>query len=960
MTSAPERGDEHVSDEAWAAFVSGALDEDAAAAVRAHLASCALCAASRVAIETTMALPESAASLPGAADEALARGSTLGRYLLLDVIGRGGIGLVYAAYDPELDRKVAIKLLRPEGPATDGTDESGASRRRGRLLREAQAMAKLSHPNVLPVYDVGTANGQVFMAVELMEGGTLKRWERLRPRTWREIVAVYIEAGRGLAAAHAAGIVHRDFKPDNVLLGADGRPRVTDFGLARAGVAPPDATLLDRSDVGVSQTEEGALVGTPAYMSPEQFLGEMADARSDQFSFAAALYEALYGQRAFAGDTFGALRHSVLLGKPRDPPAGSAVPGHLRRVLLRALSRDPAARYPDLDELLGELRRDPARARRRGGLAVAALVALAAGVATVVRGARLEARACEAQEAAVGEVWNEGARKAAEQAFLATGLPYAGRAFESTRRALDDYAQQWARRAREACEATRIRREVSPAVLELRLACLETRRRELGALARLLATADASLVERGVAAAEQLKSLEPCDDVAGLTAGVPLPKTAEARARLDALEARVAEARALRSAGRFASALTMTNGLEADAVALAYTPVESEVRYLRGILQQRAGDAEGARTTLRAAYSAAEEARRDELKAEIALGLATSVVNHDSRFEEAQAWLALARSIDRRVGEPPALDAEVAATSCSLALKEARYRDAEADARRAIERAELAHGKGTVGSTEAYRCLGDALKRQGRFEDAYRVLEQVRAVLEAALGPEHPDVGVVYDRETVLFNLADDGARALEHGHKALAILEKALPPGDIAIADALSHVAVANQHLHRVDETITFEQRALTIYEAKYGADSRDAAISYANIAAALNEVKRYDEALAMSRRALALYEQQLPARHPSLAVPLANVATALTGLGRPGEAVPFLERAFELRRADDDPCEAFLAVEALLADALWEGRVARPRARTLMEDARRLAQSCGRSELVGQHEAWLAKHRP
>jgi serine/threonine protein kinase len=342
----------------------------------------------------------------------LPRGSTIGRYLVIALIGKGGMGEVYAAYDPELNRKVAIKLFRAQ--RAEGADPSEG---RARLLREAQAIARLSDPHVVVIYDVGTFDDRVFLAMEFIDGYTLGYWLHAAPRTWREIVATFVAGGRGLASAHRAGIVHRDFKPENVMMTHDGKIRVMDFGLARTieqdGVARdlsttaslrprPGAAPQFSSDANQDQlstrdlsprqltgalpiesslTMTGALIGTPAYMAPEQFTGDTIDARTDQFSFCVALYEALYGTRPFAGDSLPALTANVTAGRVRPPPASARVPGWLRRVLLRGLRADRTQRYPSMEALLAALSHDPARTSRNWTalVAVAALL-VAAGI----------------------------------------------------------------------------------------------------------------------------------------------------------------------------------------------------------------------------------------------------------------------------------------------------------------------------------------------------------------------------------------------------------------------------------------------------------------------------------------------------------------------------------------------------------------------------------------------------
>ena len=274
---------------------------------------------------------------------------TIDRYRIVSCIGQGGMGIVYAARDERLGRTVALKLLRPELGRT-GT---------GDLAREAQSLAKLSHPNVVAVFDVGEHAGQLFVAMEYVEGQSMRRWLET-PRSLAEVLAVFIAAGEGLAAAHRAGLVHRDFKPDNVLVGADGRPRILDFGLARGPdhqrhPSPPAFDELAEATA-TSLSRHGVVLGTPAYMAPEQHLGERADARSDQFGYCVALYQGLYRSLPFATDDLRALSLAIVSGKLTPPPVLPNVPDRLRRLVIRGLRVDPDARYADMDVLLAELR----------------------------------------------------------------------------------------------------------------------------------------------------------------------------------------------------------------------------------------------------------------------------------------------------------------------------------------------------------------------------------------------------------------------------------------------------------------------------------------------------------------------------------------------------------------------------------------------------------------------------
>jgi TPR repeat protein/predicted Ser/Thr protein kinase len=340
-------------------YVEGVLSPEQRGAIESHALQCSVCG-QLLALAATSGSDGAPAPLP------VVIGARIGRFVVQGLLGTGAMGVVYAARDPELDRPVALKLVREDSTA-----------RRERLAREAQALARVSHPNVCAVYDIGTHDGQLFIAMELVDGSTLARWMRERPRGVREVLPVFVAAARGLAAAHGAGVVHRDFKPDNVLLGNDGRVRVTDFGLATMS-AGPDAHVPGGSPSPASPalTRAGAIVGTPFYMSPEQHAGQAADERSDQFSFAAALYEALHGRRPFAGRTLEHLAEDTREGRILPPPAGARVPGWLDRAVRRALSPRPEARFPSMGHVADLLE----RRRVRGWRWAAVTVAIAAAV----------------------------------------------------------------------------------------------------------------------------------------------------------------------------------------------------------------------------------------------------------------------------------------------------------------------------------------------------------------------------------------------------------------------------------------------------------------------------------------------------------------------------------------------------------------------------------------------------
>ena len=382
---------EHLDDNAASEFVSGSLPPSALGKVEGHLAGCRECRALVAALAADPGDDSNAATFrherPSASQvgelprKTLAIGDRVGRYLVLSSIGAGGMGVVFAAYDPQLDRKIALKLLR-SGLAVSSKDA------RTRLRREAQAIAQLSHPNVVSVYDVGTTDdGDLYIAMEFVEGDTLTTWLRKYPRTWREIIDVFLQAARGLWSAHGVGLLHRDFKPDNVLVGSDSRVRVTDFGLARSVLAPDEVTQVrpEMTALNIALTATGTVLGTPRYMPPEQMTGPDLDARSDQFSFCVALYEALYGMHPLRdGTSISMLEHG---DRALAPPEGLKIPASIGRAVLRGLERDRARRFTSMGALIDELVPPPRRSPvRYAGFAVAAVLLVGGTTAMVFGG----------------------------------------------------------------------------------------------------------------------------------------------------------------------------------------------------------------------------------------------------------------------------------------------------------------------------------------------------------------------------------------------------------------------------------------------------------------------------------------------------------------------------------------------------------------------------------------------
>jgi serine/threonine protein kinase/tetratricopeptide (TPR) repeat protein len=767
------------------------------------------------------------------------------------------MGEVYAAHDPELDRKVAIKLLRG-----GGDDESADARMR--LLREAQAIARVSHPNVVVVYDVGTFGGRVFIAMELVEGHTLRYWTHARERTWPELLEVFAAAGRGLAAAHERGLVHRDFKPDNVMIGPDGQARVMDFGLVqlgapigepeasasapaptepqipddsrlpedsrrgRSGFARPspsrevrnpsegseDEDLFATRQVGVTRqvgagsgvptmswsssasgplsielTRTGTNLGTPAYMSPEQFRNEPTDARTDQFSFCVALYEAVYGERPFLGATVQELSEAVCGGRLRLEPPGSAVPGWIRELLVRGLARQPAQRWPSMSALLAEMEKQPAIASRRRFASAAA--AKLAGI----------------WEAPRGDTPVETPAKAEmRQAFLASGKTYAARAWQGVSDTLDRYTRRWSELYVEACEATRVRGEQSDEVLDLRMACLDEGRGDLGALVRLYRYPTAEVIENAVAAANALGTLERCENVELLRSGVRPPPDVATRQVVDRLRGDLAELRALTRVGRLKDGVAIASELEREARAVGYAPLLAEVLFAVCRLAEEQGAPVEAARLCEEAFSIALASRHDETAAETA----TQLLGYTwTRPEVSEVWSKTAEALLRRIGGHDRL----------------------------------------WGWLYTNRALVQA--RHGRVEEALANEHRAVAAKEQALGPDDPDVGISVGNLAVYLDDLGRLAEAIEVARRAVEIVERGVGPDHPRAGIGLSNLAEFLGRAERWDESVTYGERALAIFEREAREDGLLVFIAATVVGIAYLGAGQSEPALAVLERA-------------------------------------------------------------------------------------------------------------
>jgi tetratricopeptide (TPR) repeat protein len=932
----------------------------------------------------------------------------IGRFVLLERLGAGGMGVVYAAFDERLERKVAIKLV-----AAHRGDEPAQAR----LLREAQAQAQLSHPNVVTVYEVGTLpEGGLFLAMELVRGQTLRDWQRDGARTWRELVAMYAAAGEGLAAAHRAGIVHRDFKPDNVLIGDDGRVRVADFGLAAAAgpAAAPSVRDPDTMEAAPGRapalTAAGAVAGTPGYMAPEQLAGAALDARTDQFGFCAALYEALHGERPYPDLAFARGERPP----PRRTAPDPAYPRWLWDVVMRGLSLEPERRFPSLDALCTELTRRRGRARRRALIAagLAGGLGLAATTAAALT-ARPAPPPCPLATADLSGIWDGAVKQRAEAALRGTGAPYAARVWASTEAAFDRYAERWLGAQQVACEATHVRHAQSAELLDQRMECLARRRRQLAAAAEVLQTRPAQAVEHAGELLASLGDLEPCADTAVLlelgARGEPAaagPAAAYAREQAAEVRRHLARADALLAADDVAAA----DPAVAEAARLAADldePVRAEVAYAQGRARLARGEVASAVAAFDRAIELAVASRHDELPADVWLTLALRGGKIEQRPAEIEAWLAQGEAWLRRLGhasDARRVDLEHARGGLALAAGDARR--AVAALSRALE---LAAARWGQDDPRLIAILRDRATAYGRLQEARRAVadaERALALGLAAWGPAYPDLartrrilGLLYveqlgdvvrgERELTLalesyrartgadsIEVANceqalsqagqyrgDYAAALDHAERAERIYAARWGAGHPRRGEALMGIGVLRYMRGDLAGSLAAYEAAYPILRAALGEAHTTVGLLLSNTGETLLALDRPEPARARFERALAILERGLGAEHADLALPLKGLGLARLRQGRPADALAPLERALALRTraaAASDPQE-IAELRWALARALRALGREPARARELAEAAaagyRGLGgESAGRVQEIAR---WLAASR-
>ena len=696
-------------------------------------------------------------------------GPAIGRYVFRRWIGTGGMGVVVAAYDPELERQVAIKLVLADN------DEA-----RARLMREAQAMARLSQPNVVTVYEVIWIGDRAGIVMELVDGEDLATWQRNARPGWRDVVAAYVQAARGLAAAHRAGLVHRDFKPSNALRDREGVVRVTDFGLVRSergdvaeSEAPDAGSAADTTSFTSTLTRTGSIVGTPAYMAPEQHLRAPVDARTDQWALACSLYEALYGRRPFAGEDRQTLAAAVTSGEPLPEPSDSEVPRRLRAVIRRALAPRPEDRFADMEALIAAL--SPPRRASRIAAGVAALV-MAAAVAAGAMVAR-HRTTCQGLDGPLTAFWTA-ARKAAVRArFAAAGAGLPASVADRVIERIDQYGADWLAARTNACTDARQGVE-SRELLDSRMRCLDQRLAELSAVVESITEGDAATLRSAGDAVEQLHLVADCQDPRD---AVPRPASASARAAIADAEHGLARAWAMHALGQFERALPLAQKAADVGERTGFAPLLAHALVLRGECEDRKHQYAAAQATYDRAAGAAARAKDDASVVEALARGSLVVGSHMGRPAEA---LTGRRFIDltlERAGEPPRVRALWHHILAILLLTQERYDDAFAAERDAVETWRKVLPPRHVYLIDSLETEGNIEVGRGQFEHADALFQEVLAARLASRGPNDPSVADVLTNLGTLEGSRGNLPAALGYLERATTIARAAGVPNYLA-----------------------------------------------------------------------------------------------------------------------------------------------------------------------------------
>ena len=863
-------------------------------------------------------------------------------------IGAGGMGVVYRARDVRLGRDVALKL------------HNGLQTQAGfdRLTREAQAMAQLAHPNVITVHEVGTFRDQLFIAVEYLGGGDAGTWLKAEHRSRQEIVQLFLQAGRGLAAAHAVGLVHRDFKPDNVLIADDGRVCVADFGLARPlGELAANQPRFASGSIEMRITPTGAAVGTPAYMAPEQYDGGELDARADQFSFCAALYEALTGQLPFLGKTPGEIRARMDAGP--SPHSALRITRRFQRALLRGLRVNPDDRYASMSDLLRALA--PPSRRRWFPVAVGAVL-LVGGWFAIDGDSAPEV--CTVEASQLAGTWDVGVNRAVHRAFQASGRSYADATFTRVASIMDTYANDWIAMREQACRATRVTGEQSDALLDRRMRCLDGRRATLRALTQTwVASRDPATVDNAVRAAMALPALEHCADGEALMAAVPPPEDENAKAAVAETRERLGAAHAMLLAGNYNAAGKDAKHVVDTAEELDYAPLLADALYLRGRLERENADYDAAEATFHRVIDVAIAGGNEARVADAWIQLLSIVSNVRVRVAEARALERPADLAIKRAGNRPLHRASLLEARAFTERIAGRYKQERLHLSEALAIRRSHHGADHLAIAKILHRLSFVAWHLGDYQVARRYGDEALAMKTRLVGDAHPETAKTLAILGLAYSDTEDTAKAIDMYKRAIAILETTHGPASPVLAPPLNNL-VRSLRGKDPEQALRYARRMLQIDIKAHGRRHHYVAGSLDKVADVHRTMDNCEEAVPLYLEAVDIYKAAHGPKHTNVAWTTNDLARCYFRLRRYDKAVAGFEFALASRLAQDHNPRNVAETRFGLAQALWQQRrkqgrtqakALATRATTLAHEALAYYRTAARKRDAADVIAWL-----
>ena len=785
-------------------------------------------------------------------------GTRIDDFVIDELIGAGGMGAVYLATDIKLDRQVAIKVHR-----------ECTTRALERFEREAIVLAKLSHRNIVAVHEVGAHDNGLFLVMEYIDGGTARQWLAAEERSWRDIVNLFIEAGAGLAAAHEAGVVHRDFKPDNVLVGSGGRVCVADFGIAQLAAEREEAS-------------QGAGFGTPSYMAPEQRRGDTAGAAADQFAFCVSLYEALYGE---------------LPGTTASVPKTLRAPIRVRRAILKGLGAEASDRHRSMVELLHELR-NPFTTHKRFAAGLGTML-IAASIAWPVLDQR--ARACTGAPAALAQVWGPSKKAEISRAFSSTNVGYAVTLGERLTTRLERYGQQWSKMYVSACEATHVTQEQSLALLDIRMGCLSRRLQSLGATANALATLNEKSLDKGSQLVTNLEPIRSCGALDRLLQN-STPELRRLRSRhrttIERLEGSLEEAKVQMLMEEVEHAERLITSVQTTARELGHSLLVAEAALQRAKLAIRKGDVDKAIELGFEAAGLAARGNHAEVRAIVWARLVNWIGYQKHHVDEGLLLARVAQTSLEAISGPSRAEMILEDSVAAVHLRNHNYRVAKAHLLRSLEIRLALYGADHPHVCSVYNNLGILARRSGNLREARDHLLAALEIRSKTLTPEHPRVAPHH--VNLANTLADLGEleSAEKHALMALRIRKATLPDHHQQLGRAWLTVGYVLRKQGRWSEALEAYELSREIIAKVHDEAHPSAVEALLGVGLARAALGQTNRSIADLRECLRLYSFGSSKTDPDVVVAKIELAKSLLEAGARRMAFQELAETLELGR--------------------------------------------------------------